>query len=391
MSTHDDLAFAVAEEVVRRIRAGQPEWSDVFSTDIHASRARGWPLPDFVLVDGQNDRYGAAEFKPPNQSKREYLTGLGQAVAYTRDFDLALLVVPTTSDDGYLIAEHIGSVLDQPALSEIPLGLLEYDPALLAPGRGDFSVRRSAQLTAGPRPAIRPDVADSFWCKWRDISPIEMGLFLEALYEEGRPGVGSSNSGTVRDRAFDLLWAQMQSGATTHWGGGVRNVANTPTSKIAWSKNYRNFIGHITWSLPDGNLTVEGLEALRIFHQYGPGSRVFLDQVANSVLIEGKHLLLINYINRFQDERLGDRGPFENEQTWLDEVEAYLEAEGVLKRNPGRHAAAVQHAARAFLKAEKTLWRNLELFVPYGPGGGRAFHPGRGLRFDWARITTLLG
>ena len=59
----------------------------MFSANVFSTSARVWPLPDFVIVDQDNDTTTAAEFKPPDQTKREYLTGLGQVVAYTRDFD----------------------------------------------------------------------------------------------------------------------------------------------------------------------------------------------------------------------------------------------------------------------------------------------------------------
>lgn len=61
---------------------------------------------------------------------------------------------------------------------------------------------------------------------------------------------------------------------------------------------------------------------------------------------------------------------------WLDLLEEYLETKGLLKRNPGRAGAAVMGSARAFLKAEKQLWKCLEFVVPYG---ARVFHPGRDL------------
>jgi hypothetical protein len=149
-------------------------------------------------------------------------------------------------------------------------------------------------------------------------------------------------------------------------------------------------VTHIGWCLSDGKLTEEGLRVLRLVHQYGSDSRLFLDQLTKAVLLDGKHLVLINAINDFQDRYHRSEGTFLNEQTWLEEVEVHLETSGILKRNPGRHAAAVQNSERGFLKAEKTLWRNLELIIPSGPLGGRVYHRGRGFIFDWARITSLL-
>ena len=101
------------------------------------------------------------------------------------------------------------------------------------------------------------------------------------------------------------------------------------------------------------------------------------------MLVPGKHLVLINAISEFQDSR-----PSHSEEAaWLDALEDYLEQKGLLKRNEGRAAAAVKKSERAFLKAEKQLWKNLELIIPRG---SRVFHPGRGFVINWARITDLL-
>jgi len=389
MNTHDVLAFALAGETVRRIRRAEPEWATLFSPNVYATSSRAWPMPDFVIVDSQNDITIAGEFKPPNQSKREYLTGLGQAIAYTRDFHYGLLIVPEVAEDDYYIANHIEDILSQHIANELPVGLLRYNPRTISPSNVEFDILRSLNPRSGSFTA-HASIDQSFWAKWRDISPSELGLFVEYLYDEGRnrpPGITSS--GTIRDRAFDLLWNDMQAGRTLHWGGQPRSSL-APSTKVAWGKNYRNFVTHIGWCLSDGKLTEDGLRALRLVHQYGSDSRLFLDLLARAVLMDGKHLVLINAINVFQDEYSKSQSVFPDEQTWLNEVEIQLDTTGILKRNPGRHAAAVQHSERGFLKAEKTLWRNLELIVPSGPSGGRVYHRGRGFIFDWARITSLL-
>ncbi len=165
-------------------------------------------------------------------------------------------------------------------------------------------------------------------------------------------------------------------------------MANTPANKEAWGKNYRNFVAHIGWMLNDGKLTEDGLDALRAVHLYGHASTVFTDLLARSVLLTGRHLILINSINEFQDS--GGHA-FPTDAAWRSAIEAELDANGMLERNPGRHGAAVMAVPREFMKAEKTIWRNLGFIVPAGAGGGRAVHLGRGMVFNWRRITGLLG
>ena len=392
MNTHDVLAFSIASEIVQQIRQSNQNWSSIFSPDVFATSSRTWPIPDFVIVDNQNEIGIAGEFKPPNQSKREYLTGLGQTMAYTRDFHYALLVVPEVSDDDYRIAEHIQDVIAQDVAAPLPIGLLSYDPRTLSAARAEFELLYALQPRTGNFSQPITNVGDSFWAKWRDISPHETGLFLDYLYLEGRQQITASPQiGAIRDRAFDRLWNDMTTGRTQHWGGRSRSISNTQKNKIAWFKNYRNFISHIGWCLADGKLTASGLDALQLAYQYETASRLFLDYLALSVLLEGKHLVLLNSLNTFQDARCQSQGLFTDEEKWLDEVEEYLENSGLLKRNPGRAAVAVQNVSREFLKAEKTLWKNLNLIIPSGPQGGRVYHRGRGLIFNWSYITALLG
>jgi hypothetical protein len=378
MTTHDVLAYAVATFAVKQLRDGAQGWAGVLSSSVHVTSSRAWPVPDFVILDEQNRLSVAAEFKPPRQTKREYLTGLGQAVAYTRDFSHGALVLPTTADDGYRISDHVVDVLGQDLYERAPVAVWTYDPALLSGSDGRVQIGRALRPrdTAVPSPVT---LSESFYAKWREASPMEIALYLDYLYEAMR----ESSEESVRDRAFARLWIDMLAGRTTHWAGSPRNISDTPRNREGQKKNYRNFLSHIGWTTGDGSLTETGLDALHVSRIYGGTSEVFLDHLSVAVLLAGKHLVLLNAISTFQDSH----GAFDVEGVWLDCLEDYLETEGLLKRNPGRRQAATAATARGFLKAEKQLWRNLRLIVPRG---NYVFHPGRGFIFDWERITSLL-
>lgn len=383
MTTHDELAYAVAIDSISQIRAGAAPWASLFSSNSRVSSSRDWPVPDFVLRDDGNNLTVAAEFKPPGQSKREYLTGLGQAVAYTKDFDYGLLIVPHISDDGYQIANHIRDVLSLNEFNTTPVGLVEYDPRRIGPSSAAATISKFFGRRLGV-PPHRAQVGESFYAKWREMSPEEMALYLGFLYEEKmRP---SRATPSLRDRGFGRLWAEIQAGRVHHWAGGVRHAS--ASTEEAVRKNYRNFMNHVGWMESDGALTEEGLAAWHVAHIYGFSSRMFLNSIARSLLLAGKHLILINAINQFQDHYLSQQGPFPDEQTWLGLIECDLENRGLLKRNTGRHAAAVQNSGRQFLKAEKQLWKNTELIIPRT--AARVYHQGRGFVFNWARITELV-
>ena len=379
MSTHDVLAYAVATEAVARLRAGSAPWNTLFSSNAYITASRTWPVPDFVLVDSTNSLNVAAEFKPPKQTKREYLTGLGQAVAYSRDFHYSLLVIPEIADDGYRIADHVVDVMRQAAFNTAPVGVLTYDPALFTPLAPRFHEAHFF-VTLVTQPIQLASLDNSFYAKWREMSPQEIFLLLTYCYSEMRPTAASTR--TIRDRAFDKLWDDIQSGRVDNWARTPRNAA--PSTKEGVKKNYRNFLFHIGWTEADGALTKEGLDAHHVGTLYGAWSRPFLDAIAIATLTGGKHLILFNAISEYQDSI---RGVFPNQGVWLDNLELFLEAKGLLKRNVARAAAATRGEERGFLKAEKQLWRQLELVQPQGR---YVFHPNRGFIFNWSRITDLL-
>jgi hypothetical protein len=380
MSTHHDLlAYATAMAVVRDVVAGTAPWNGILTTTAHVTSSRSWPVPDFVIVDSARKTL-AAEFKPPMQTKREYLTGLGQAVAYTRDFDYGLLVVPEVADDGYPIADHIVRVLQEAPWANTPVGVISYDPASFSPTSAAYQIKHFfAVRTAAP--TTRASLDASYFAKWREMSLDEMFRLVEYSYDEKRSP--SAATGTIRDRAFSRLWGDIQAGLVLNPAGNPRRYADTTKMRTGVAKNYRNFLSHIGWTEADGSLTHDGLEAWKVGTQYGRDSQPFRDAVARSLLLDGKHLVLFNAIDEFQ----ASLPTIPEQLEWLDAVEENLDERGILKRNVERAAAATEGEERGFLKAEKQLWRMLGLIRPKGR---RVYHNGRGFIFNWARITDLI-
>lgn len=388
MTTHDLLAYSLATEAVSRIRRAEPPWPVLFSPSVHVTSSRAWPMPDFVVTDPTKGISGAAEFKPPDQTKREYLTGLGQACAYSKNFNYAFLIVPDIADDGYRIADHICGVMEQSEFANLPISLWSYDPSVVSPTVGTFTLRRFPAVRTG-LPSAPAHLENSFYAKWREASPEELLTYLGHIFDEIRRP--SALTGTIRDRAFERVWNDMQAGLLHHWGGEIRNAANTNTNKEAWRKNYRNFLSHIGWLEGSGVLTEAGFQGLRIGTKYDPFSVPFLDYLAKALLLDGKHLVLLRAINDFQESYSRKHGDFDaDERPWLDHLETHLEDIGLLKRNPGRAGAAVAGSPRGFFKAEKQIWKNLQLIVPYGPAAKLVYHPRKGLRINWGRITDLI-
>lgn len=228
MSTHDVLSYAIASRAVTQIRAADPLWSSVFSVDTHITTSRDWPMPDAVLRDDGNKISAAIEFKPPEQTKREYLTGLGQTLAYARDFHYSILVLPTLADDGYPIADHIASVLTMPEMEQLPIGLISYDASIISPINADYKIQRPL-VTRAAQPPERRDLRATFYAKWREATPTEVARYLVLLFDESLNPTGPL--GPKRD-AFNRFWTEVQAGRFQNWAGAPRRATDTPKNKI---------------------------------------------------------------------------------------------------------------------------------------------------------------
>jgi len=216
-------------------------------------------------------------------------------------------VLPEIADDGYRIADHIVEVLQQTEFQHTPLGVLTYNPSIFSPHSPGFTEARF--FPERGTPPLRPAHLDqSFYAKWREMSPEEAFTLLVHSYDEMR----TTGVGTIRDRAFGRLWRDIQEGRLHHWAGGVRHYNSS--LRTAVGKNYRNFLFHLGWCESDGGLTKAGLEALHVGTLYGANSRPFLDTTARAALSDGKHLILFNAISEYQDS-LGS--PFPDEQCGL--------------------------------------------------------------------------
>jgi len=88
-AVHDNLTNEIGTFVLNKIRVSDPDWRQVFSTSVNRIGSWDWPRADYIMEDNKLGITYAHEFKPPFQTKREYLTGLGQSMCYLNNFDYA--------------------------------------------------------------------------------------------------------------------------------------------------------------------------------------------------------------------------------------------------------------------------------------------------------------
>ncbi len=417
---HHQLARRSAEYALARVQSSEWVLSGFTAADTRYGKVAGstWPVPDSLLVDDAASLTLAMEFKPPNETKRGCLTGLGQALAYLKDHSASMLVVPSHVE-GYGIGEFIREVCDSLEMGAVPIGVAAY-----APSDAGQPVLPLNLLRPVPNTQLRHSTArveSTYWANWRDTHPSE--LFELLRIADRLAQTGAISQARIWDDFWDHYWnvngasttlAPVNSTLTT-FGGQVikpfektkeilrKRIANnqlstaaalaqlaTRASKTVTDSNYEglrknhfNFMNQLGLWDGEGRLLASGVQLREIGIRNGPNSSAFLDALARLVLVEGSHLELILDFEE-SNEALA-RGTLQATSTAdvRGDVWLRLNDRGLIKRNPNRTVSG----AKAKLPEENTLWAHLGLLKK---NGSSFFFPDRGLIFDWARIARLI-
>lgn len=370
---HDRYATYCGDTILHNIRSGNPEFQQIFSTNITRSADWDWPRPDYVCFDEGLKCSYAMEFKPPAQNKREYLTGLGQSFSYLQKHSYAGLIIPYVADDGFPIAQFILDTMKSPEFMNISSSLYAYDPS-----NGDIQLLKPIlNLRTDVPTSTVANEAKTFWCWWRDISQYELFdlLYLSFMYNKCTGDI-------YTDHIYPEFYNKMINKQTMQWDGSARNKTYSARSYASEKQNYKIPLSQLElWNNGDCRLTDLGYRMLEIGSKYGPNSQRFVDALAYLVLTNGRHLDLINIVNTFQSGIMPEQS-----KDYLLQIESYLTANGCIgKRKP---TAITTNAKGSYLRDEPKLWNKFGLLKPYN--NHSYFIPKKGYEFDWERITNIL-
>ncbi|MDB8556552.1 hypothetical protein PNU17_12315 [Turicibacter sanguinis] len=379
--THDELATIVGTQLLSNIRDEKEEWKQIFSTNIFRVGDWDWPRPDYVLSDDENGVTYANEFKPPKQTKREYLTGLGQCMAYLQKHDYAGLMLPKYSDDGFKISEYVFKLLSSEEFCHLPISLIEYDEnSIEIDPSSSVKILKSINEVRGSNPINKSvsTVVKTFWCFWRDASHYEIYDLLK-LADKYNDEEGDIYSNFVYPEFYHML----VSGNTKQWDGTGRKKKKSEKSRKSEKQNYKIPLFHLgLWSQSEGRLTAKGYRLLTIGKLYGANSKQFKDYLTYLLLIDGKHLQLIHEFVKFQNESIAIES---KSKEFLLQVEEYFESKGHIgKRKP---TAKTTNAKVTYLRDEPKVWNHLGLVLTKNKA---YFFPNEGFKFKWDKITEIL-
>lgn len=374
---HDNLAAVCGDDILYKLRQGNPDFKQVFSTKIVRSADWDWPRPDYVCVDEEHKCSYALEFKPPHQSKREYMTGLGQSISYLQKHLYAGLIVPTVANDGFRIADFIANTLKAEEFKKVGVSLYSYNPTDVYAGvtliRGIEEKRDPSKVKS-----INVDKTETFWCWWRDCSQYELYDLLELAF------MYNDHEGDIyTEKIYPQFYENLVTKKTKQWNGQPRAKTRSDKSYTSEKQNYKIPLSQLElWN--EGHLTDLGFKMLEIGKKYGANSEAFMNALGYLILVNGKHLELIKLVEKIQKE---EHDPLpDSAKKYLLYMEKILTAKGCIG---SRKPSAVKTDAKAtYIRDEPKLWNKFQILELATKSD--YFFKNEGYKFNWHKISDIL-
>lgn len=367
--SHNNLAFEVNNELLRQLRAAQATWlgpvNTLTTTTGFWSGFAEWPRPDGMFEDVSTQTTLAIEFKPPGHQKSEYVRGLGQAVTYLRAFDYVAIVLPKHSSDQFAIAQYLADTLNEPFASLLPISIFSYEQ-----GVSDLTILKNLILRqVKPPQNVIGSKRTVFWAYWRDLSNYDL-LDIIIRMDAGQVGY---------EDAFQWFWDNKLSTGQAHtWEGNLRQ--SSPNSSLnAQKANTLYSLRHIGLVDQSLHLTEAGFRLSRLGRLYGATSVAFMQELGRMILIEGRHLELIFWVEK--NQRAMIQANKSSSKTFAKHLNIDLVTSGIISTVPTGPKGS-------FLRDELKLWNKLGLFGT--ASSGRYFVNGQGLHFDWRVIVSMV-
>lgn len=369
---HDEGAERTGSFILSRIRQGDTAYKQIFSTAMSRIGDWDWPRPDFVCMDEEQKVSYALEYKPPMQSKREYVCGLGQSITYLQHHNYSGLIIPERAEDGFKIADFMLKVMNSDVLINSPISLFVYDPS-------SFAVSILKPIKQIRQAVIAHSDNDSqqktFWCWWRDMSHYEVFELLNLSFKYSEfPG------DVYTERIYPEFWSKLVSGQEKGFDGKWRRVQDQSAS--SYKQNYRIPFEQLgLWTSKEGRLSHTGFKLLELGKLYGPNSTQFKNALAYLILTTGHHLDLINLIEDIQKSIVCD-----SSMEYKQALDKALTERGMIgKRKP---TAVTTNSKGSYMRDEFKLWNKFGLVkTKKNQYYDKVNHK---VHFDWKNITKIL-
>lgn len=356
-----------------------------------------FPSPDATFTNQDGNFTVSFEFKPPTETKRGILTGVGQAIAYLQRSSVSYLIAPENIE-GFNMKEYLQNLFKD-LLRKIPVGLITYD--INNPSDVDLAV--NVIDTSRTPKGYKKSSDNRYWAKHQDL-PLPLFYLILHYYYLKRVGLLKGESPYAvcwqKHMAPSKIVDELEVCPTTDLEGNpiktmsgdeyvtyckdiLKNIKikynqqedqrkalayqiatqKSSSHKGPWDNNYNKvrryilaFYKQIGMIDSNDDLTDRGFKLYQIGLINGAESKIFKDYFSREILITGCHFDLIVDFDKYYREKC-------NELKSIGKIMDYMEQEyennGFIKRNPHRKARLENH--KTFLVHERTLWKYLNL------------------------------
>ena len=391
---HHILAKATTDSILGKFKSAEWDCCEGIGKDFfRVTTDASFPSPDAAFYDEGKKFLVSFEFKPPTETKRGILTGVGQSIAYLQECNISYLIAPEYLED-YNLGGFLQDLFQKQIYGKIPSGLITYKNENPEDVKLVCNVANSLDINAKTNIKSRSITTSRFWAKHMDLPIPFFHLLLHCYFLR--------KSHTINEDAFKYCWKNFMLSPslledfkpTTIYDCShkiIRTLAGTKNmmflekildgikeesigKKIqiiskqidtefsgdnkyqSYRKNYVTFLKHLKVIDSEGELTDSGFKLYHLGLVNGASSKIFQDYFIKEVLTTGHHLDLILDLDKIIREN-----PDVSFNECLNKMEGLYEAKGFVKRNPNRKAK--QTSKVGFLKYECILWRALGLLI----------------------------
>ena len=409
---HHILAKATTDSVLRKFKS--EEWScyngigkDFFRVTTDAS----FPSPDAAFFDESNKFLASFEFKPPTETKRGILTGVGQSIAYLQEANISFLVAPLRLED-FNLGQFLTDLFSKQIYGKIPTGLILYENDTPENVSLASDIAPHIDVSTQTNFHTRSVTTSRYWAKHQDLPVNLFHILLHCYFLK--------KSHSIEDDAFKYCWKNylisptvlddfqpkpiydcnneivLTPAGTKQFLMLEKILSRSSSMQIeerreyiahqidtefpgdnkyqAYKKNFTTFLKHLNVIDSSGELTDSGFKLYHLGLIHGANSKIFRDYFTKEVLTTGHHLDLLLDLDEIQRRTTGS---FNN---ILSIMEQEYEEKGYIKRNPNRVART--NSTVGFLKYECILWRSLGLI---------SRSSGAVPIINWKLITSICG
>jgi len=385
---HHILAKIATDEILSKFK--KTEWKCVNGLGQNFYRvgtSADFPSPDAAFYDPENKITVFFEFKPPTETKRGILTGVGQSIAYLNNSDISYLISPIFLEN-YRIGEYLTDLYANHITAIVPIGLILYDnnnptKMVLAHNVNELKIKVKKNSIAKeerfwakhidlPIPlfhlilhyyylsSIKQIEEDPFSKCWLEcmISPTVLDDFKPTIIKDisGKPII--TVGGKKEIKYLEKNIPKLKGSNLAEKRNDLKQMINTQYTGDNYynsvKKNLISFVRNMHMIDSENRLTESGFKLYHLGLVNGPTSKIFFDYFTKELLTIGHHLDLI-----LDFDALRQKEPSANVNHILTKMEIEYENKGYIKRNPNRKNA--EESKVGFLKYEKILWKALGL------------------------------